>query len=124
MRIMLGDPQAKLKSGPGKRPSAIVAADPRIRGRQSSTGVIDATQPSRPPAWKLPPADLARRIDQKTLENARLRQEKASLERRHELTAYLFEEVSVVLESLQHALLNFHERSMEVEREIAKATDP
>jgi hypothetical protein len=89
-------------------PSVPGTSEKEIARNQGPSITMDSSLERPPLARTTPTPGLGQRIEQKTWENDQLRQ-KLELEQRKYL--YLLEEVKLVVESLQHALLNLHEFS-------------
>jgi hypothetical protein len=78
---------------------------------------IDEITPLPQAAEKLPATSLSQMIEQRTWENDQLRRELIYQQKKHGISMYLLEEVSLVVESLQKALKNFQQCNTEIEHE-------
>jgi hypothetical protein len=96
-------------------PLASTAVDAEIASHNGLTAADEATQERAQAAKKLPAPRLSQMVEQRTWENGQLRQELAYHQRKHAASMYLLEEVKVVVESLQVALVGFQKLSMDIE---------
>ncbi|KAH8722827.1 hypothetical protein GQ44DRAFT_774615 [Phaeosphaeriaceae sp. PMI808] len=69
-------------------------------------------------AKKMPTPDISIIQQQREWENAQLRKELQYQRRKHGASMYLLEEVRLVIDSLQEALLNFQKLNSEFEDEV------
>jgi hypothetical protein len=99
-------------------PPAPTAVDVEIANHQGSTVAINATQERMQAAKKMPTPSLSQMIEQRTWENGQLRQELAYRQRKHGASMYLLEEVRLVVESLQQALLTFQKLNTDLEGDV------
>ncbi|PSN58589.1 hypothetical protein BS50DRAFT_641642 [Corynespora cassiicola Philippines] len=96
-------------------PPTPTAVDVEIAAHQGSTVAMDATHERMQAAKRMPTPSLSQMIEQRTWENGQLRQELAYRQRKHGASLYLLEEVKLVVESLQQALVNFQKLNAQVE---------
>ena len=68
----------------------------------------------------MPTPDISIIQQQREWENAQLRQELQYQRRKHGASMYLLEEVRLVVESLQEALMNFQKLNSEFEGEVGE----
>jgi len=107
----------KPKLPPNDMPPVPTAIDLQIAEHQGSTIAIEATQERMQAAKLMPTPNLTQIIEYKTWENGQLRQELAYSQRKHGASMYLLEEVKLVVESLQQALVNFQRLHTEFDHE-------
>ena len=69
------------------------------------------------------PTSLSFIMEQKTWENAQLRNELKYHQRKHGASMYLLQEVKLVVESLQKALVNFQKLNTEYDRMLNTCED-
>jgi hypothetical protein len=83
--------------------------------KQSSHMAIESVLGRTETAKKMPAPDMSIIMEQRTWENAQLRKELAYQQRKHGASMYLLEEVKLVMETLQQALVNFQKLNTELE---------
>jgi hypothetical protein len=116
--MMLRHKRPKIRLIPNSdTPPLPTALDEEIARNQGSSVAIEATQERLQQAKKMPTPSLAQIIEQRTWENGQLRQELAYQQRKHGASMYLLEEVKLVIDSLQQALVNFQKLNMDFEDE-------
>jgi hypothetical protein len=99
-------------------PPAPTAVEVEIASHKGSTVAIDATKERMQAAKKMPTPSLSQMIEQRTWENSQLKQELAYRQRKHGASMYLLEEVRLVVESLQQALLTFQKLNTDLEDDV------
>ena len=86
--------------------------------KQSSQPAVDPPSRKAELAKKMPTPDISIIQQQREWENAQLRQELQYQRRKHGASMYLLEEVRLVVDSLQQALVNFQKLNSEFEDDV------
>jgi hypothetical protein len=92
-------------------PPAPTAVDIKIARNHGTTMAIEASREKIQTSKRMPTPDLSQIIQERTRQIVELEQELTCLEEKHGAAEYLYEEVTLVLTSLQKALLNSCELS-------------
>jgi hypothetical protein len=98
-------------------PPAHILVGTEIARNPRSPVATEAAQEGMQAAKRTPTPSLTQIVEQKTWENGQLRQD---LERKHSASLYLLEEVKLVVESLQQAILNFQRLNTELEDDVGR----
>jgi vacuolar-type H+-ATPase subunit I/STV1 len=88
-------------------PPALTALDIKIANNHGTTMAIEASREAIQAAKKMPTPDLSQMIRERTRQIMQLEQELLCLEQKYGAAEYLYQEILLVLSTLQEALRNF-----------------
>ncbi|KAH9204860.1 hypothetical protein DL95DRAFT_318631 [Leptodontidium sp. 2 PMI_412] len=99
------------------RPPTPTPVDVEIARNKGTSVAIEATNESLQASKTAQTPSLSEMIEQKTRENGRLRQELACQQRKQGAGLYLLEEVRLVVEKLQQAIIDYQRLQTTIDHE-------